>query len=181
MSRRMARARRWAIRWRSPDCPAPSSGPTVGPPGGVDGLPPGAAPSGPTPTQVAQRAAADRTFVRVRNLGLLCVAGLMLMSLGIAWLVAGRIVRPLRRVTDTARSIGRERRLDRRIGYEGPHDEIHDLADEFEERGWLSCPAAASEIRTIPKPYCAPFRFDAEGVGNDHRHDPRLDEFALPV
>jgi signal transduction histidine kinase len=35
-------------------------------------------------------------------------------------------------VTDTARSIGRDRRLDRRIAYDGPPDEIHDLADEFD-------------------------------------------------
>jgi signal transduction histidine kinase len=109
---------------RVPVASAEPSGPAV--------QPSGPARIGPTPAQVAQRDAADRTFDRVRNLGLLVVGGLMVVSLLVAWLVAGRIVRPLRQVTDTARSIGRDRRLDRRIAFEGPPDEIHDLADEFD-------------------------------------------------
>jgi len=109
-----------------PGSAAAPSGPVAG---GVD---PNAARGGPTAAQGAQRAAADRTFERVRNLGLATVAGLMLASLLVAWAVAGRIVRPIKQVTETARSIGRDRKLDRRIAYDGPQDEIHDLADEFD-------------------------------------------------
>ena len=90
------------------------------------------APTGPTPRQLAQRAAADATFRDVRNVGLATVLGLTVVSIGVAWVVAGRIVRPVQQVTDTARSIAADSRLDRRIAYDGPPDELHDLADEFD-------------------------------------------------
>jgi signal transduction histidine kinase len=48
-----------------------------------------------------------------------------------AWLVAGRILRPLRHVTDTARRLSQET-LDQRIALRGPNDELRQLADTFD-------------------------------------------------
>jgi signal transduction histidine kinase len=58
--------------------------------------------------------------------------GLMaLASLGLGWLVAGRVLRPVHRITDTARRLSQET-LHERIGLEGPNDELKELADTFD-------------------------------------------------
>ncbi|MBF9131524.1 HAMP domain-containing histidine kinase [Plantactinospora sp. S1510] len=58
------------------------------------------------------------------------------LAVGLGWLIAGRMLRPLHRVTDTARRIAQapaaDRRLDERIALDGPHDEIRVLADTFD-------------------------------------------------
>ncbi|GII81461.1 sensor protein CutS [Sphaerisporangium rufum] len=52
------------------------------------------------------------------------------------WLVAGRVLAPLHRVTETARRIAAapaaDRGLHERISLTGPHDEVKDLADTFD-------------------------------------------------
>jgi signal transduction histidine kinase len=50
---------------------------------------------------------------------------------GFGWLLAGRALRPLQRVTLTARRVA-DRSLHERIALEGPDDEIKDLADTFD-------------------------------------------------
>jgi len=50
---------------------------------------------------------------------------------GFGWLLAGRALRPLQQVTETARRVA-DRSLHERIALEGPHDEIKDLADTFD-------------------------------------------------
>jgi signal transduction histidine kinase len=59
-------------------------------------------------------------------LGVMALVG----ALG-AWLLAGRILRPLRRITETARRLSQET-LDQRIGAGGPDDELRQLADTFD-------------------------------------------------
>jgi signal transduction histidine kinase len=56
-------------------------------------------------------------------LGLMTVASVLL-----GWLVAGRILRPLRAVTNAARHISEES-LDRRLALAGPRDELKDLGE----------------------------------------------------
>lgn len=55
---------------------------------------------------------------------------------GFGWLVAGRVLAPLHRVTDTARRIAAapaaDRGLHERIALRGPQDEVKDLADTFD-------------------------------------------------
>ncbi|MEV0232521.1 ATP-binding protein [Nonomuraea sp. NPDC050786] len=57
-------------------------------------------------------------------------------ALGLGWVVAGRALAPLHRVTDTARRIAAapmaERGLHERIALEGPDDEVKQLADTFD-------------------------------------------------
>ncbi|HEX2042670.1 MAG TPA: ATP-binding protein [Acidimicrobiales bacterium] len=60
-------------------------------------------------------------------LGLMAVA-----SVGLGWLIAGRVLRPLQHVTATARQLS-EANLDRRLDLQGPRDELKELADTFDD------------------------------------------------
>jgi signal transduction histidine kinase len=72
--------------------------------------------------------AAMRTFLQT----MLLVLGLMALgSLGLGWVVAGRVLRPLQRITATAKRLS-ERTLHQRIALQGPDDELKELADTFD-------------------------------------------------
>ncbi|WP_067801498.1 sensor histidine kinase [Actinomadura formosensis] len=53
------------------------------------------------------------------------------LAVGIGYVVAGRMLRPLHKVTATARRLS-ESNLHERIALDGPQDEIKDLADTFD-------------------------------------------------
>src|SRR5690606_17844351 len=53
-------------------------------------------------------------------------------SIGIGWVVAGQLLRPIHRITAVARDISATD-LTRRIALEGPRDELTDLADTFDD------------------------------------------------
>ena len=55
-----------------------------------------------------------------------------LASVGLGWLMAGRVLRPLRTMTATARRIS-ARSLHQRIGMTGPDDELKELGDTFDQ------------------------------------------------
>jgi signal transduction histidine kinase len=50
---------------------------------------------------------------------------------GFGWLLAGRALQPLQQITATARRVA-DRSLHERIAFDGPHDEVKDLADTFD-------------------------------------------------
>jgi signal transduction histidine kinase len=50
------------------------------------------------------------------------------VSVLLGWLVAGRILRPLRTITNTARHISQDS-LGQRLALQGPRDELHDLGE----------------------------------------------------
>ena len=52
-------------------------------------------------------------------------------SVGLGWLVAGRVLRPLRTITAAARSISATS-LHARLAMDGPHDELQELGDTFD-------------------------------------------------
>ncbi|MBV9607280.1 MAG: HAMP domain-containing histidine kinase [Solirubrobacterales bacterium] len=56
------------------------------------------------------------------------LAIMTVVSVGLGWLVAGRVLRPLRTMTATTRQIS-ERNLNERLALPGPRDELKDLAD----------------------------------------------------
>jgi two-component system, OmpR family, sensor histidine kinase VanS len=56
------------------------------------------------------------------------LAGMTVVSIALGWLVAGRVLRPLRTMTATTRQIS-ERNLNERLALSGPRDELKDLAD----------------------------------------------------
>jgi signal transduction histidine kinase len=80
---------------------------------------------------VQVREANDRALHHV----LLAFGGALLLvtlaSVIAGWIVAGRALRPISRITATARSIS-DRTLDARIALAGPRDELRELADTFD-------------------------------------------------
>jgi signal transduction histidine kinase len=58
----------------------------------------------------------------------IALAIMTMVSIALGWLVAGRVLRPLRAMTATTRQIS-ERNLHERLALPGPQDELKDLAD----------------------------------------------------
>jgi len=84
-------------------------------------------------TGVQAGAAAQRsaTLAHLLTYSLLSLAGVTLLAAGGGWIVAGRILRPVHRLTAAARTAS-EQNLSHRIALEGPHDELRELADNFD-------------------------------------------------
>src|SRR5205814_10077597 len=61
----------------------------------------------------------------------IALAIMTVVSIALGWLVAGRVLRPLRAMTATTRQIS-EHNLHERLALSGPHDELKDLADTFD-------------------------------------------------
>ena len=62
---------------------------------------------------------------------ILALAIIAVVTFGLAWLLAGRMLRPLHAITGTARRLS-ESTLHERIDLKGPHDELKELADTFD-------------------------------------------------
>ncbi|NUP51846.1 MAG: HAMP domain-containing protein [Catenulispora sp.] len=61
----------------------------------------------------------------------LTIGGLTLVSVAVGWLAAGRVLRPLHRITAAARRLSLSN-LHERIALTGPRDELTELADTFD-------------------------------------------------
>jgi two-component system, OmpR family, sensor histidine kinase VanS len=61
----------------------------------------------------------------------IALAIMTVVSIALGWLVAGRVLRPLRAMTATTRQIS-ERNLNERLALSGPRDELKDLADTID-------------------------------------------------
>jgi signal transduction histidine kinase len=114
--------------------PVPSSGrPAPSPAPADDAFPQGAGQG--LMIRAAQGARQDTLNGLLTQGGIaLAVVGAAAISLG--WLIAGRLLQPLDRMTETARRIAdapaADRGLHERIALVGPHDEIKKLADTFD-------------------------------------------------
>jgi signal transduction histidine kinase len=78
-------------------------------------------------------AAAQRstTLTHLLVYSLLGLAGVTLLAVAAGWIVAGRILRPVHRLTAAAREAS-EQNLSHRIALQGPRDELRELADTFD-------------------------------------------------
>ena len=74
----------------------------------------------------------QRTLDKLRDISVMGLVGLFPMSVLIGWLVAGRVLRPIGRITSVAREI-QATDLSRRIELHGPDDELKRLADTFDD------------------------------------------------
>jgi two-component system, OmpR family, sensor histidine kinase VanS len=61
----------------------------------------------------------------------IALAIMTVVSIALGWLIAGRVLRPLRTMTATTRQIS-ERNLHERLALPGPRDELKDLADTID-------------------------------------------------
>jgi signal transduction histidine kinase len=78
-------------------------------------------------------AAAQRgtTLSHLLTYSLITLAGVIVVAAGAGWIVAGRILRPVHRLTAAARAAS-EQNLSQRIALQGPRDELRELADTFD-------------------------------------------------
>jgi signal transduction histidine kinase len=80
----------------------------------------------------AQHELKEEALRQLWTRSLLALAIMVVISFGLAWLVAGRMLRPLHAITSTARRLS-ESTLHERIALRGPRDELKDLADTFDD------------------------------------------------
>jgi signal transduction histidine kinase len=76
----------------------------------------------------AQRSA---TLTQLLTYSLIGLVGVTVLAAAAGWIVAGRILRPVRRLTAAARAAS-EQNLSHRIALQGPRDELRELADTFD-------------------------------------------------
>jgi signal transduction histidine kinase len=72
-----------------------------------------------------------QTLTKLRNYSFSALGVLFVASLGVGWVVAGRVLRPIGSITAVARDI-QATDLSRRIELPGPEDELKQLADTFD-------------------------------------------------
>jgi signal transduction histidine kinase len=92
-------------------------------------VPPGSGPPGAVTVVDSNQRNVD-----LRVLAIVSVLALALMaaiSMGLGWLIAGRVLRPLRTITSAARDISATD-LHRRLALKGPDDEFKELGDTFD-------------------------------------------------
>jgi signal transduction histidine kinase len=78
-----------------------------------------------------ERVVNSQTLKHLRNYSFSALGVLFVASLGVGWVVAGRVLRPIGRITSVARDI-QATDLSRRIELPGPDDELKQLADTFD-------------------------------------------------
>jgi len=84
----------------------------------------------PVPQAVASNQQA-RDLSRLLFLSAVALAVMAIASVGLGWVVAGRILARLRAVTAAARNISASN-LHERLAFEGPNDELKELGDTFD-------------------------------------------------
>lgn len=83
----------------------------------------------------ADAAAAAQRDQTINDLLVGSLIGLVVMAIasgGVGWLMAGRVLRPVRTITEAARRAS-EHHLGERLSLRGPDDELKELADTFDE------------------------------------------------
>lgn len=76
----------------------------------------------------------SNTLTTLLTQGGLALLIILAAAAAIAWLIAGRALQPLQRITDTAARIAHDGRgLHERIALDGPQDEVKRLADTFDQ------------------------------------------------
>ncbi|MER6945090.1 HAMP domain-containing sensor histidine kinase [Nonomuraea sp. NPDC000554] len=72
------------------------------------------------------------TLANVRTYGAIAVLAATGAAFGLGWRGAGWVLRPIQSITQTARGVAQSHDLADRIDYQGPKDELKELADIFD-------------------------------------------------
>lgn len=80
----------------------------------------------------AQHELREETLHQLWTWSLIALAIMAVVTFGGAWLLAGRMLRPLNTITGTAKRLSGST-LHERINLRGPRDELQDLADTFDD------------------------------------------------
>jgi signal transduction histidine kinase len=78
------------------------------------------------------RSQRDATLANLLHYSLLTMVVVSLLAMIAGWIVAGRVLRPVHQITAAARAAS-EHNLSARLLLPGPHDELRDLADTFDD------------------------------------------------
>ena len=93
-----------------------------------------------TPGGIVRASAASTNMLRTQEAGELhhllvnsgiALAAMLVISIALGWIVAGRLLRPLRTITKAVQDISATN-LDQRLTLDGPDDEIKELGDTFD-------------------------------------------------
>jgi len=74
----------------------------------------------------------DQTLAHLLEYSLIALGAMTVVSGGLGWLMAGRVLRPVSSITAAARRAS-ERHLGERLALTGPKDELKELADTFDQ------------------------------------------------
>jgi signal transduction histidine kinase len=80
----------------------------------------------------ATNAVNEATLEKLRTYSVSALLIFFVASFGVSWVIAGYLLRPIGRITRVARDISATD-LTRRIALQGPDDELHQLADTFDD------------------------------------------------
>ena len=83
------------------------------------------------PKGAAQRELRKRTLDQLVTQYLAVLAGVVLVAVALGWLLAGRLLVSVRRMTSVAERVT-GRNLNERVGLEGPRDELRELGDAID-------------------------------------------------
>jgi signal transduction histidine kinase len=98
--------------------------------------------------QAVQQEVAGDALAKLRTQYAIALAAMTGFSVLLGWAMAGRVLRPLQRITATAQRVSQDN-LDERIGLEGPRDELRELADTFDGMLERLSAAFASQRRFV--------------------------------
>jgi two-component system OmpR family sensor kinase len=73
----------------------------------------------------------DQSLNTLRRILLLVGGVVTAAAFGVGWVLAGTGLQPIHRIAQTARAIGAQRDFHRRVDYDGPPDELGELATTF--------------------------------------------------
>jgi signal transduction histidine kinase len=105
---------------------------TVGGIAGVQGLTPQQADAQAQLLRTQAVAQRDAQLHQLLAQSGIALGAMAIVSMGLGWIVAGRVLRPLRTITTAARRISATS-LHERIAMGGPNDELKELGDTFDE------------------------------------------------